>query len=539
MQARFTRLVAVAGALAALACGVAASAASAQLPPGVDALASASAKGRTTRVASPRLYTNSSHTLLLAFVVAGGATARERVSGIAGDGLHWRPVARSDGPGGATEVWTARAKHWLSGRIVATLAAAASPASITVVAYAGASPYLARHASSRGRASTPRIALRPVAGSLVWTVGLSQGQRRPVPVSSASPNRRIIYRKFDRRRRTGAWVEFATVASSHVARAAGASWSRSWSLATVDVVVPNLKRLIEEGLLNAFGAVRRRTASAAAGSVLPSHCPRPAAFEVGVQDDQVFLGLQPAMSPTRGFELAREVFNARLLRLNVDWGEVKLYGWAPYDRAVQMARERCWTIHMTITWTPAYAEGFLNHELSAHNLNAALLASFAGEIATRYRGLVGRFAVGNEPNVPYFMAPGGGFDDAVATYDQLYMAAYNAIKAADPSAEVIAGEVSGKRAFEWLANVVTLPSSGVGLHPYGSNNEHIPEFVRYVAPVPLLISEDGVQVGTPHQIARDLELEEIARAAGAKEFVFYQLSRQDKTGNFPWNTGIE
>ena len=103
---------------------------------------------------------------------------------------------------------------------------------------------------------------------------------------------------------------------------------------------------------------------------------------------------------------------------------------------------------------------------------------------------------------------------------------------------MIAGETSSKHMLEWLANLVSLPSNGVGVHPYGQN-ELIPEFVRYVAPVPLLVSEDGVQDGDPHQLADDLEREEIARAAGAKEFVFYQLSRHDLSGDFPWNTGIE
>ncbi len=535
---RFTRFASVAGALAVLACGAAPAAA--QLPPGVDALVNAAAKGRVSSLTSPRLYTKSPHTLLLAFVAAGGAGARERVTRLSGDGLRWSPVARSDGTGAATEVWQARATRWLTGRIVATLSAAASPASMTVVAYSGSSPYVAVRAAGHGHGSTPRIRLRPVAGSLLWTVGLSQGQRRAVLVSSSSQDRRVVYGRLDRHRRTATWVDFATVRSAHVAAAAGAGWSRSWSETSVDVVVPSLKRLIEEGLLNAFGAVRRAGAATvtALGSLLPPGCPQPPPFEVGVQDDQVFLGLQPAMSPARGFELASDVFHARLLRLNVDWGEVKLYGWGPYDRAVQMAREHCWTVHMTIMWTPSFAEGFLNSELSAHHLNAALLASFAGEVATRYRGRVGRFAIGNEPNTDLFMAQAGGFSTVLATYDQLYLAGYDAIKAADPGAEVIAGEVSGKHMLEWLANLATLPSSGVGVHPYGQNAQ-IPEFVRYIAPIPLLISEDGVQDGDPHQIAHDLEREELARLGGAKEFVFYQLSRDDTSGNFPWNTGIE
>jgi hypothetical protein len=515
--------------LAALASGAIPSAAFGQRPPGVDALVSANAKGRTTTLASPRLHTHNSHTLLLAFVVAGGTASRERVSRISGDGLHWSPIARSDGATGATEVWKARAKHRLRGRIVAALASAAYPASITIVAYGGSSSYVAAHAASRGRASTPRIALRPVAGSLLWTVGLGEGQRSPVQVSPASPGPRIVWRTFDRRHRTGAWIQETPVRTSRIARVAGASWARSWNLAAVDVVVPSLKRAIEEGLIANRGAVPLH---------LPPYCPPNPRFEVGVEDDPVFLGQQPAMSPSHGFELATRVFHARLLRLNLVWGEVKRYGWAPYDRAVQMARERCWAVHITIMPTPTYEETYLNRELSARHLNLGLLASFAREIAARYVGQVGRYAIGNEPNEPLFMVNTGNLSTDLATYDRMYMVGYNAVKTSDPSAQVIAGEVAPKNGFEWLGNLATLPSNGISIHPY-HQTKLIEEFVKYIRPIPLLIGEDGVPASDPNQLAHDLEREEIARHAGATAIIFYQLSRADTTARFPWNTGIE
>jgi hypothetical protein len=519
--------------LAAAAHGALPSAASAQLPPGVDALVRAGTSSRTSRLVTPRLYTKDTKTLLLAFVVAGGTASRERVAGLSGDGLRWSLLVRSDGPNGAVEVWRARARRWLKGRIAATLATPAYPASLTVVAYSGASTYVSAHAVRQGRASTPRIALKPTAGSLLWTAGLSTGQRNETQVSSNS-GRRVISRGFDRRRRSGTWLELAAAQTSHVAGVAGPSWARSWHMAAIDVVVPGLKRLIEEGLLTAFGAARR----AAPLTGLPAGCPALPAFEVGVQDDPVFLGQQPVMSPARGFQLATSAFHARLLRLNVVWGELKRYGWGPYDRAVQMAREHCWAVHLTIMWTPPFEEGYLNSELSSEHLNTALLASFAREVVTRYAGRVGRFAIGNEPNGAKFMGKVGGEDNAMSRYDAAYVAAYNAVKSADPGAQVIAGELAGRDIYGWLANVSTLPSNGVGIHPY-QLAESFSNFVSYIRPVPLLISEDGVPAGTPNQIAADLALEESARNAGAGEFVFYQLSRADSNNRFYWNTGIE
>jgi hypothetical protein len=519
--------------LGAAAGGPAASAASAQLPPGVDAMAGTAARAHTSRVASPRLYTKKSKTLLLAFVVVGGAAAGERVERITGDGLHWTPLARSDGGTGATEVWRARAKHRLKGRIVATLAAAAYPASIRVVAYGGAGTYVAAHAARRGRASTPRIGLRPVAGSLMLAAGVDEGQRAASQVSSTS-SRRVLSRSFDARAKTGIWLQLVAARTAHVAGAAGAGWSRSWDMAAVDVVVPGLKKLIEEGLLTAWGAKRR----AASATGLPPSCPALPAFEVGVQDDPVFLGLQPAMSPARGFELGTAIFHARLLRLNVVWGELKRYGWAPYDRAVQMAREHCWAVHLTIMWTPPFEERDFNSELSSEHLNLGLLASFAHEVAARYAGRVVRFGIGNEPNGPAFMSHTGGEGRNMAMYDQAYLAAYHGVQAADPGAQVIAGELAGRNIYSWLGNVSRLPTSGVGVHPYQLAGS-LPNLVAYIQPVPLLVSEDGVPASEPGQIAKDLALEETARRAGASEFVFYQLSRADSNSRFWWNTGIE
>jgi hypothetical protein len=533
---RGTRLATVAVVLGTSAVWAIPSSASAGRPAGVDDIVSVSAKARATTLATPRLHTKTAHSLLVAFVVASGSATGERVRRISGGGLRWSPVVRGDDGTGATEVWQARAQNWWSGRIVATLASAAYPASVTVIAYGGSASYVAARAASRGRGSTPRIRLRTTAGSLVWTVGRSEGQRTPALVSSAPPSRRVVLRTFERRRRTGAWIEVSAVRSSHVESAVGASRSRSWSMVAVDVVVPGLKQLIEAGLLTAYGAAEH--GGPPTGVALPRYCPPNPSFEIGVHDDPVFLGRQPAMSPTRGFELATTVFHARLLRLNMVWGEVKRSGWAPYDRAVQMARERCWAILMTIMPTPRYAESYLNSELSGLHLNLGLVASFSTEIATRYRGQVERFAIDNEPDGSSYLPPSGSLAEHMATYDSMYMAGYRAVKAADPSAAVIAGELGGMHVSEWLANVAALPSSGVGIHPYNLTR-NIAEFVKYIAPVQLLATEDGVQAWDPNQLEKDLEREEVARRAGAGAFIFYQLSRADTAEGSHWNSGIE
>lgn len=513
------------------------SGAAAARPPGVDALVSAGARARVTTLASPRLHTKNIHTLILAFVVAGGAKAGERVTGVSGDGLRWSRIAHSDGATGAAEVWEARARRWLSGRVVARLAAAAYPASITIVAYGGTASYVASRATSNGRGTAPRIALRPTPGSFEWTAGIALG-RRPPTRAAAFPGQRLVATTSGKRNQVAGWVQLAAYRSAHIASVASSGSARSWRMVGVDVVVPSLKRAIEEGLLDAFGP-RRRAGLAGGGTALPRYCPPnpDPGFEVGVEDDPVFLGLEPAMSPTRGFELATRVFSASLLRINVIWGEVKKYGWAPYDRAVRMARERCWMVHMTILPTPTYSESYFNSELSAKHYNIALFTSFVSEIAARYAGQVGRFAIGDEPNESYFLFSSGDLSTDMALYDRAYMAGYNAVRSIDPSAQVIAGELGGKHIYEWLANTATLPSNGIAVHAY-SMTRIIKNMARYIAPIPLLVSEEGVAASEPNQIQQDLEREEIGRLGGAHEFVFFQLSRADPSAR-GWDTGIE
>jgi hypothetical protein len=531
--------------LGALTTWAAPSAANARLPPGVDALVSVSAHARAATLLSPQLRTKARHSLLLAFVLAGTNRSGERVRSITAAGLHWSPVVRGDASIGASEVWQARARNRWSGRIVVKLAAAAYPASVTVVAYAGSSPYVAAHADTQGRegrASAPRTRLRTVAGSLVWTLGLSAAQQPPPVVRQASEGRRVLLQTFEPRQRTAEWLELATARSANFATPRGATPARTWRLVAVDVVVPSLEQLIKEGKITANGFIAsvdtRRGGLSADASAPPACAPYPE-FEVGVEDDPVFLGLQPAMSPARGFELGANIFHARLLRLNVIWGQAKLYGWAPYDQAVRMARERCWSVQMTIMPTPRYEEGVVNDELSARHLNIGLFASFAKEVATRYAGQVTRFGIDNEPDGTEFSPPGNDVATHIAFYDSLYMAAFEAVRSADPGAQILAGELADKNVSEWLPNVAQLPSDGVGIHPYGGVSTDVGELVREIAPVPVLVTEFGVAASDPDQIGEDLAREEAARLEGARAFIFYQLSRADTGEEDPWNTGIE
>jgi hypothetical protein len=195
--------------LALLSAGAQALAAAGPPSAPIEAVVSAGAKRRTFTLTSPKLRTYSAHALVLAFVTASGSTTGERVTRVFGDGLHWSPVVRSDGARGAAEVWEAHATSRIEGPILAHVRYAAYPASITVVAFSGPSPYVQAHASSQGRGSTPAIRLEKAAGSLLWAVGRSEGESQPI---TPSLGRHLIYQSLDARTHAGGWVQVTNVA---------------------------------------------------------------------------------------------------------------------------------------------------------------------------------------------------------------------------------------------------------------------------------------------------------------------------------------
>lgn len=131
------------------------------------------------------------------------------------------------------------------------------------------------------------------------------------------------------------------------------------------------------------------------------------------------------------------------IRIAVPWVYIQptgadSYDWAKLDVIVDAAEERDMNILGVINGTPAWA-GF---PLNGHT-DPDQFAEFAGAVATRYEGRISAYEVWNEPNGFIFYNP-----VSAAAYTEMLKAAYPAIKAADPEAEVIGGV---------LGAVVTVP----------------------------------------------------------------------------------
>jgi hypothetical protein len=194
-------------------------------------------------------------------------------------------------------------------------------------------------------------------------------------------------------------------------------------------------------------------ALAALGSAAPASARAP--LEVGIQDDPVFVRHPTAyggtatgrlVPRTTGIRAARRL-RARVLKVNLIWKQVALappdsgpgaYDWSYYDRAIDAARLHGLEPQVTLT---GQAPGFATADgrPGYADPDPALYARFAADAARHFAGRVRRWSIWNEPNWPTSLGPA---DRAAAIYRELYRGGYAAVKAVDPGATVLFGELA-------------------------------------------------------------------------------------------------
>src|SRR6185295_6395388 len=81
--------------------------------------------------------TTAGNELLLALVSADGGLATTTVTGVAGAGLTWQLVRRTNTQGGTAEVWRAFATASLNAVSVTATFSLATPSSVTIVSFSG------------------------------------------------------------------------------------------------------------------------------------------------------------------------------------------------------------------------------------------------------------------------------------------------------------------------------------------------------------------------------------------------------------------
>lgn len=156
--------------------------------------------------------------------------------------------------------------------------------------------------------------------------------------------------------------------------------------------------------------------------------------------------------------------SATIMRLLVQWNLVAktkpanasdpfdpAYTFDDIDEAVRTAQDEDMEVMLTISGTPAWANGGKNPNVMPTRV--ADFGDFARAIATRYSGrnagypFVRFWSVWNEPNLQLFLSPqfdARGRSVAPANYAKLYAAAYAGIKAGNPFAKVAIGETSAR-----------------------------------------------------------------------------------------------
>ena len=159
----------------------------------IDVNISADRTSAATTVASPSFSTSAPNELLLAFVAtdaANGTTAA--VTGVAGAGLTWSLVVRSNAQAGTSEIWRAFAPAQLTGVAVTATVSQATVSSITVLSFtgvdtsgvggAGAIGAIAKSNAASGAPSASLVTTR--AGS--WVFGVGNDWDNPIARTPAS-----------------------------------------------------------------------------------------------------------------------------------------------------------------------------------------------------------------------------------------------------------------------------------------------------------------------------------------------------------------
>lgn len=278
-----------------------------------------------------------------------------------------------------------------------------------------------------------------------------------------------------------------------------------------------------------------------------------------------------------------------------------------WDSFVDEANQRGFEVQLSITgsWGP---------DQTKVDPDPADYARFLTCCAKHFLGRVHRYSVWNEPNQPLFLSPAtpsrpqksftdainiamnktqhaGQFHDVILPknaqrYSELAVAGYAAIKAVDPSAQVLIGEVSSSHeAFDFIELMAPpgrhLVADGFAFHPYqfttapdaGSGEGisrlgHLKALLAKLArekrlttpsgaPLPLYLTEFGYQkregrtftiTQNGHKVAPPTEVSEETRAkwlpiayqkaldVGAKQMLYFQLMPTPPAYN--WDTSL-
>jgi hypothetical protein len=259
-----------------------------------------------------------------------------------------------------------------------------------------------------------------------------------------------------------------------------------------------------------IGALALTTAAAAVALAAPSA----QALELGLADDGAFLYQQIGSRP-QALDLAGQLRTDRV-RVLVFWNRIAgaqatqrsvprsyAYDFSQLDSLAAAAAQRGIKLQLVLTGkSPAYATA--NHRVGNFKPSPKLYAAWVRAVATRYKGRGFRYSLWNEPNFVGWLQP---LRQAPQLYRPLVTAGYRAIKQADPSAQVLVGELASyttpSRSIAPLdflrqmrcAGCGKLPADGFAYHPYDLTH----------APSAVPANPSQVTIGTLPRLYRTLD----------------------------------
>lgn len=159
------------------------------------------------------------------------------------------------------------------------------------------------------------------------------------------------------------------------------------------------------------------------------------ATTVGIADSDL-LGL-PEDQVVKAVGLMKQL-GVTTVRLLIPWAAIQRtpdsYDWTMVDKTVNVVVAQQMSILATLNSPPGWAVVPGQPAITGRPASPAAFGSFAGRVAEHFHGKVSAYEIWNEPNGAAFFAPAPD----PAGYTELLKAAYPSIKAADPSAVVVA-----------------------------------------------------------------------------------------------------
>jgi GH35 family endo-1,4-beta-xylanase len=238
-------------------------------------------------------------------------------------------------------------------------------------------------------------------------------------------------------------------------------------------------------------------------------------MELAVQDDAALV-TQAYLGHAKAFPLLKQL-ETRWIRVNIGWAAVMprsqsnarskpstvRYDFTAYDELINAAQANGMQLEVGLTGNaPRWATGD-KKKASPYKPNAKLFREFVTAVVSHFGANVTRYAIWNEPNHTGWLAP---LKSQASLYRALYMQGYAAIKAANPSAQVLIGETapyaSNKRTAQppltflrALTKSGRLEADGYAHHPYDLLG-HAP---NYKFP-----GKDNVTIGTLDRLTKFL-----------------------------------